>query len=167
MTVPVAPMSVLPEQTTPPPPGRSGRLLDVALRVAGGVVALVAGALAGVLELILVVAAWEFVKGRSTSAGEVLVGLAFGVAGLGLVVATTVAVSWFAHAAVGTRWAALLPALPWFVLIAVAAVRTREGDLLLGGDNVLGLGMILAGAVTFAVMIFRQLLAPAAAVPRG
>ncbi|MBY8874404.1 hypothetical protein K7640_21470 [Micromonospora sp. PLK6-60] len=157
-------MTAPPEEQTAPPPGRSARLLDVLLRVAGGVVALSAGALVAVLELILAVAAWEQVKARPSTSGEVLVGVASGVAGLVLVVGATVALSWFAHAAVGTRWAALLPALPWFVLMAVAAVRTREGDLLLGGDNLLGLGLILAGAVTFAVMLFRQLLAPVAAV---
>ncbi|MEV0154366.1 hypothetical protein AB0H57_11590 [Micromonospora sp. NPDC050686] len=162
--MPAAAVSAPPEEETVPSPGGSARLLDVLLRVAGGLVALFAGALVAVLELILAVAAWEQVKARPTTSGEVLVGVAAGVAGLVLVVVATVALSWFAHSAVGTRWAALLPALPWFVLMAVAAVRTREGDLLLGGDNLLGLGLILAGAVTFAVMLFRQLLAPVPAV---
>ena len=77
-----------------------------------------------------------------------------------LAVGANIALSWFAYEAVGRSWAVALPAMPWFVLMAVAAVRTAEGDLLLAGDNWVGLAMIVAGAMTFAVMGFRQILAP-------
>lgn len=160
MTAPVAPMSVVPEEQTSPPSGRSGRLADLALRVAGGVVAVFGGVLAGVLELMLAVAAWEIMKGQPTPGSRLLVGVVAALGGLAVVIVMTVALSWFAHAAVGTRWATALPALPWFVLVVFAAVRTAEGDLLLGGDNLLGLGLIVTGAITFAVMAFRQLLVP-------
>ncbi|MFF3851569.1 hypothetical protein [Micromonospora sp. NPDC002575] len=142
-------MSVVPPQApAPSPPGRPSRpwrLLDLALRVAGGVVAVVAAVATGLLELIL----------STVRVSGTLVGASVPVA-----VLANVALSWFAHAAVGRRWAVVLPATPWFVLMGAAAIRTSEGDLLLAGDNWVGLAMIVAGAMTFAVMGFRQVLAP-------
>ncbi|MFC8846913.1 MULTISPECIES: hypothetical protein [unclassified Micromonospora] len=139
-------MSVVPPQApAPPPPGRSLRLLDLALRVAGGVVAVVGAVATALLELLL----------STVRVSGTLVGASVPVA-----VLANVALSWFAHAAVGRRWAVVLPATPWFVLMGAAAVRTSEGDLLLAGDNWVGLAMIVAGAMTFAVMGFRQVLAP-------
>ncbi|SCL65648.1 hypothetical protein GA0070606_4177 [Micromonospora citrea] len=152
MTQPAAPMSVVPEEIAPPPPGRPRPMLDLALRVAGGLVAVVGGVLTAVLELLL----------ATLRVGGHLVGVS-----VLLAVVANVALSWFAHEAVGRRWAVALPALPWFVLMAVAAVRTAEGDLLVAGDNWVGLAMIVAGAMTFAVMGFRQVLAPPPARPGG
>ncbi|MFC4017239.1 hypothetical protein ACFOW4_04675 [Micromonospora sp. GCM10011542] len=144
-------MSVLPDESARPPAGPPPRLLDVGLRVAGGVVVAVAGVLTGVLELLL----------ATVRVGGQLIG----VSAL-LAIGANIALSWFAHATVGRRWAVALPAVPWFALMVVAAVRTTEGDLLLAGDNWVGLAMIVAGAMTFAVMGFRQILAPPS-VPRG
>ncbi|MEU6075608.1 hypothetical protein [Micromonospora sp. NPDC047074] len=138
-------MSTAPEETAPPPSGRHRPLLDLALRVAGGLVAVLAGALTAVLELLL----------ATLRVGGHLIGVSVLIA-----VGANIALSWFAHEAVGRRWAVALPATPWFVLMAVAAVRTAEGDLLVTGDNWVGLAMIVAGAMTFAVMGFRQILAP-------
>ncbi|WP_320066593.1 hypothetical protein [Micromonospora sp. RTGN7] len=139
-------MSIAPPQApAPPPPGRSWRLLDLALRVAGGAVAVVGAVATGLLELILSTAR---VDGR-------LIGVSVLVA-----VVANIALAWFAYATVGRRWAVVLPGAPWFVLMGAAAVRTSEGDLLLAGDNWVGLAMIVAGAMTFAVMGFRQILAP-------
>ncbi|WDZ85181.1 hypothetical protein [Micromonospora cathayae] len=139
-------MSVAPPQADPPPsPGRLVRLLDLALRVAGGAIAVFGGVLTAVLELVL--------------AGLRVGGQLIGVSVLVAIVAN-VALSWFAHAAVGRRWAVVLPALPWFAMMVVAAGRTDEGDLLLVGDNWVGLAMIVAGAMTFAVMGFRLIIAP-------
>ncbi|PZG00528.1 hypothetical protein [Micromonospora deserti] len=137
-------MSVVPEESVPPPPGPAGRLLDLALRVAGGLIAVFGGVLSAVLELLL----------ATVRVGGQLVGVSVLVA-----VGANVALSWFANRTVERRWAVALPALPWFVLMAVAAVRTAEGDLLLAGDNWVGLAMIVTGAMTFAVMGFRQVLA--------
>ncbi|WP_091350374.1 hypothetical protein [Micromonospora rhizosphaerae] len=138
-------MSVVPEEETAPPSRRPGPALDLALRVAGGVIAVVGGALSGVLELLL----------ATVRVGGQLIGVSVLVA-----IGAGIALSWFAREAVGRRWAVVLPALPWFVLMAVASVRTSEGDLLISGDNWVGLAMIVAGAMTFAVMGFRQILAP-------
>jgi hypothetical protein len=151
VTLPAAQMSVQPEESPPPPAGPPPRLLDLGLRVAGGVVAVVAGVLTGVLELLL----------ATVRVGGQLIG----VSAL-LAIGANIALSWFAHEAVGRRWAVALPAVPWFALMAVAAVRTTEGDLLLAADNWVGLAMIVAGAMTFAVTGFRQILAPPS-TPRG
>lgn len=146
MTLPAAPMSVVPPQApAPTPPGRAWRLLDVALRVVGGLVAVIGAVATGLLELLL----------STARVGGQLIGVSVLVA-----VAANIALGWFAYAAVGRRWAVVLPATPWFVLMGAAAVRTSEGDLLLAGDNWVGLAMIVAGAMTFAVMGFRQVLAP-------
>ncbi|MCW3841395.1 hypothetical protein ONA70_14940 [Micromonospora yasonensis] len=153
-------MSVTPGQQPAAPPERPRRALDVALRIAGGVVAVWAGVLAAVLELIFAAGAWELVKGRPDGVSKAVVGISATLGGVAGVVALTVLLGWFAHAAVGTRWAVALAALPWFVVIVAGGVRTAEGDLALTGDNVLGLAMVVAGAVTFAVLGFRQLVAP-------
>ncbi|MEU8184457.1 hypothetical protein AB0B85_03570 [Micromonospora sp. NPDC049044] len=138
-------MTVLDEQDAPPPVGPPPRLLDLGLRVAGAIVVVVAGVLSGVLELLL----------ATVRVGGQLIGVS-----AVLAVGANIVLSWFAYAAVGRRWAVALPAVPWFALMAVAAIRTSEGDLLLAGDNWVGLAMIVAGAMTFAVMGFRQILAP-------
>ncbi|MCW3814932.1 hypothetical protein ONA91_10745 [Micromonospora sp. DR5-3] len=153
-------MSVAPEQQPAAPPARPARALDVALRVAGGVVAVWAGVLAAVLDLLFATWAWQVVKGLSGGAAKGLVGTALAVGGIAAVVMLTVLVASFAHAAVGTRWAAALPALPWFVVIVAGGLRTTEGDLGLSGDNVLGVALVVAGAITFAVLGFRQLVVP-------
>ncbi|MGC4809778.1 hypothetical protein ACLQ29_04515 [Micromonospora sp. DT228] len=140
-------MTVLDDQDAPPPAGPPPRLLDLGLRLAGAIVVVVAGVLSGVLELLL----------ATVRVGGQLIG----VSAL-LAVGANIVLSWFAHEAVGRRWAVALPAVPWFALMAVAAIRTNEGDLLLAGDNWVGLAMIVAGAMTFAVMGFRQILAPPA-----
>ncbi|WP_435817799.1 hypothetical protein [Micromonospora chersina] len=162
MTLPTVPMSVAPEQEPTAPPEPSGRAVDLVLRVAGGVVAIWAGVLAAVLDLLFATWAWEVVQGRSGGAGKALVGTSLAVGGIAAVVVLTVLVSWFAHVAVGTRWAAALAALPWFMVIVAGGFRTVEGDLALSDDNALGLGLIVAGAITFAVMGFRQIVVPPA-----
>ncbi|BCL13835.1 hypothetical protein GA0074694_0344 [Micromonospora inyonensis] len=148
MTLPTASMSVTPEpeQAAPPSsPGRAVRVLDLALRVAGGALAVFGGALTAVVELVL--------------AGVRVGGQLIGVSVLVAIVANVV-LGWFAHVTVGRRWAVVLPAVPWFAMMVVAAGRTDEGDVLLSGNNWVGLAMIVAGAMTFAVAGFRLMLAP-------
>ncbi len=144
MTSPAA-MSVAPQEQLPPPPrsARVSRFLDVGLRVAGGVVVVVAGAVTAVLELLL----------APLRIGGYLVGLAALVA-----VVVNVTLSWFAIEAVGRRWAVALPAVPWVVIMVAAADRTNEGDVLLIG-NWVGLILVVAGVMAFAVMAFRSIVA--------
>ncbi|MCZ7427403.1 hypothetical protein O7607_16830 [Micromonospora sp. WMMA1949] len=153
-------MSTLAEQ--PPeaaPPSRAERALDRALRVTGGVVTVWAGVLLALLELIVATWAWSVVQGLS-GAAQALVGIGAAVVGVPAVVAATVLLGSYAHRSTGGRWAIVLAALPWFVVIVAGGVRTVEGDLGLVGDNVLGLALIVTGAVTFAVVGFRHLVTP-------
>lgn len=133
-------MSVREEEGAPPGPGRSRAVLDVVLRVSGGVVAVLGGALSAALELLL----------APLRVGGQLIGVAVVVA-----VVVNLLLGWFAHRVVARRWAVALPAVPWFLLVAIAGLRTDEGDLLLAGTWV-DLGMIVAGAMTFAVVGFRD-----------
>jgi hypothetical protein len=160
VTLPAVPMSVAPEPQPAAPPEPPRRDVDLALRIAGGVVAVWAGVLAALLELIFATGAWELVRDRSGGASKALVGSAAAIGGVAGVVALTVLLGWFAHAAVGTRWAGALAGLPWFVVIVAGGFRTAEGDLALTGDNLLGLALIVTGSITFAVLGFRRLVVP-------
>ncbi|WP_018216905.1 hypothetical protein [Salinispora vitiensis] len=137
------PVSVVPDESVPPPARGNARLADRALRFAGGVLAVAGGALSAVLELLL----------APLRVGNQLIGVTVLVA-----VGLNVALSWFALATVGRRWAVALPAVPWFFLVAVAGIRTSEGDVLLAGTWV-DLLLVVAGAMTFAVLGFRQIMA--------
>lgn len=115
---------------------------DLALRIAGGAVAVLAALVTGVLELLL----------AYLRVGGVLIGLAVPVT-----VVANILLARFAVAAVGRRWALALPALAWFLLMVVAASPTEEGDLLLTGSWV-GLLMLVGGSITFAVVAFRMIM---------
>ncbi|MEV4757711.1 hypothetical protein AB0J86_21715 [Micromonospora sp. NPDC049559] len=143
MTLPSPPVTASPELLPEPP--RRRPVLDLLVRVAGGVVAVVAAVVTGVVELLC----------STLRIGGVPTGVA-----VLLVVLGNAALSWFAYRAVGRRWAVLLPALPWFALMLVAAGRTSEGDVLLAGDNWVGVAMIAVGSLTFAVAGYRLILAP-------
>ncbi|NLU76948.1 hypothetical protein HCA58_00775 [Micromonospora sp. HNM0581] len=139
-------MFLAPQEQQPPRSRRGWRRpLDVGLRVSGGVFAVVAATATAVLELLL----------APLRVGGNLIGVTVLVA-----VAANVALSWFAVETVGRRWAVVLPALPWVAIMVIAAGRTSEGDILLVG-NWVGLALVVGGAMTFAVMAFRSILAPA------
>ncbi|MEO3922936.1 hypothetical protein ABGB07_03510 [Micromonosporaceae bacterium B7E4] len=149
MSLPSPSVSTPPElePVTPPPAEPSGahRAVDLVLRVVGGVVAVVAAAVTAVLELIL----------SMLRVGGVLIGVSVLVT-----VLANVALGWFAPRVVGRRWALALPAVVWFALMVVAAGGTSEGDVLIAANNWVGLVMIFAGSVTFAVMGFRTIMNP-------
>ncbi|GAA2515113.1 hypothetical protein [Pilimelia columellifera] len=117
-------------------------LLDSALRVVGGVVAVLLALLTGVLEL-------------------VLVPLRIGGVPLGLGVVLAVVVNYwlprFTVVATGVRWTMALPFIAWLGLMMVAAGRRDEGDLLVvsGGIAVL---TNLAGSLAFGVAMYRAIL---------
>ncbi|MGI5214196.1 hypothetical protein [Plantactinospora sp. CA-290183] len=142
-------MSVPPEVSSgpeqPSPPTAVVRALDLALRILGGVVAVAAAVVTAALELLL----------SMVRVGGVPVGVS-----VLLAVVANVALSRFANHAVGRRWALALPAVAWFALMVVASGGTGEGDVLIAADNWVGLAMIFAGSVAFAVMAFRLIIAP-------
>jgi hypothetical protein len=120
-------------------------VLDLLLRLAAGAIAVVAAVLTGGLELML----------ATLRVGGQLVGLS-----VLLAVLANLALSWFAYHAVGGKAAVALPALVWFALMVPAAGGTSEGDYLLAGDNWVGVVMIIAGAMTFAVVGFKLIMTP-------
>jgi hypothetical protein len=120
--------------------------LDLLLRVAGGVLAVIAAVLTATLELLFATA----------RVGGYLIG-----ASVLLAVLANVVLSWFAYQTVGRKWAVMLPAVTWFALMVLAAGGTSEGDILLAGNNWVGIAMIIAGSMAFAVMGFRLITAPA------
>jgi hypothetical protein len=119
--------------------------LDVALRVAGALLAVAAAVLTGTLEILFATA----------RIGGYLIG-----ASVVIAVVANVALSWFVYEAVGRKAAVALPGLAWFTLMVVAAGGTAKGDILLAGNNWVALAMIVAGSMAFAVMGFRLILSP-------
>jgi hypothetical protein len=68
-------------------------------------------------------------------------------------------IAWFAVRTTGRRWALAPPWALWTMMMLFAAgVRTGEGDYLLGGDDWVGLVMILLGSLTYAVYSYRMIL---------
>ncbi|WP_425548152.1 hypothetical protein [Actinoplanes cyaneus] len=135
---------------------------DLAIRVGGVLVSVVATVVVTVIELELSVlrvggvtglfhgrlAVWE-----GTGA---LVGLAIPVT-----VAANLALAWFATTTIARSWAIGVPWALWTLLILGAAgTKTTEGDYLLGADNWVALVMILAGSLAFAVHAYRRIMKP-------
>lgn len=106
-----------------------------AVRIAGGVVALALTVVTALVEIFYV----------PLRVGGVLVG-----ASVLLAVLINFWLPRYTVALTGTGWVALLPPLIWFALMLLASVRRTEGDLLLAGDNWVGLATIFAGSLAFA-----------------
>jgi hypothetical protein len=118
--------------------------IDLGLRITGGVLAVLAALLSGLLELFFV----------PLRAGGILLAVAAIAA-----VPMNVGIAWFAVHSVGRRWALGLPWAAWTILMFFAAsVRTTEGDYLVSGDNWAALVLILLGSLAFAVYGYRMIL---------
>ncbi|MFC0528023.1 hypothetical protein [Phytohabitans kaempferiae] len=136
-------------------------MAQTGLRVAGGVIAVVAAFASALGELIL----------APLRVGGHLIGVAVIAA-----VVVNYALGWFAYTTVGRKWAVALPATAWLVLMLAASGRTTEGDLLLVGpqgdalvdrNSWVGVSMILAGSIAFAAVAFRLILSqPPHSAPR-
>ncbi|PZM97173.1 MAG: hypothetical protein DIU79_03215 [Actinobacteria bacterium] len=139
-------MSVEVEQDAHPvEPARSSRARDagdLALRVCGGVLSVIATLVTVVLELLL----------APLRIGGHLVGVSVPV-----VVVANAALGWFAIQTVGRRWALALPFATWFVTMAVIGAGRPEGDILLA-DTWVGYATVFAGVAVFAVQAFRLIL---------
>jgi hypothetical protein len=123
---------------------RESRALDVIVRVAGVVIAILATIFSGVLEIVL-----STLRVRGVLAGV----------SIPMAVVTNVAIAWFAVTSTGRRWALGPPWALWtLMMLAAAGIRTNEGDYLLSGDNWIALVMILVGSLTFAVFSYRMIL---------
>jgi hypothetical protein len=138
----------VPPEPLPDPPSRFAALasaVDVLLRVLGGLLAVVGAVLTATLELLL----------STVRVGGYLIGVS-----VVLAVLANAGLSWFALHTVGHKAAVALPALIWFALMVVAAGGTSEGDILLAGNNWVGITMIFAGSLTFAGAGLRLILEP-------
>jgi hypothetical protein len=71
-----------------------------------------------------------------------------------LAVAGNAGLVWFTRLVTGRLGLALVPGLAWFVVILAAATKTGEGDLLIAGDNWVGLLTILLGSLAWAVAAY-------------
>jgi hypothetical protein len=132
---------------------------ELLLRAAGGLVALAAGFVAGLLAVLLVPLRLDTfgaaagvigdAAGGGWAAARVPVAILLAVFG-------NLALLWFGREATGNRWGVLLPGVGWFAMIVVALRTTTEGDRLLvpddwvatltlfGGTLVLVIGSVLA-----------------------
>jgi hypothetical protein len=128
-----------------PPPAPPSRALEVTVRTAGTVVAVLAAIFSGLLELFLTPLRFG--------------GVPVGAVSIVAAAAANLAIAWFASAAVGRRWALGPPWAVWTLIMFFAAgTRTTEGDYLLSADNWVALVMILVGSLTFAGCMYRQIL---------
>lgn len=116
------------------------RAADLALRAAGALVAVVAAVATAVLAAFL----------SPLYLGTVRLPLAVLVA-----VVANYALVWFAFRVTGHRLVALLPGLVWIGTMIRLAAPTTEGDMVLTGNNWVGLGAVVAGVAAYAVAGFR------------
>jgi hypothetical protein len=150
---------VQPEPPAAPEADQRRSAWESVIRIGGVLVAIVAAFVTGVLELLLTTLRWGDLttiwRGDSIGSGR---GPLLGVSIL-LAVIGNWAIAWFAVSTTGRRWAMGPPWALWTLIMLLAAgVRTHEGDYLLAGNDWIGLVMILAGSLTFAVFSYRQIL---------
>ncbi|GAB7050125.1 hypothetical protein [Catenuloplanes indicus] len=138
-------LEIDPEWLEPLPEAKGMTVTDLTLRIAGGVLVVLAAIVTAILEVFY----------TPLRVGGFLIGAS----ALGAVVAN-VALAWFALRAVGAKWAVALPALAWFVVLMVAAGSTSEGDILLVDTNWVGLATIFTGSMAFAGVAYRVILPP-------
>lgn len=138
-------LKIDPEWLEPLPAAKGMTVTDLALRITGGVLVVLAAAVTAVLEVF-------FAPLR-------VGGFLIGASALAAVVAN-VALAGFALSTVGARWAVALPALTWFAVLMVASGGTPEGDILLAENNWVGLATIFTGSMAFAIVAYRVILSP-------
>jgi hypothetical protein len=127
-----------------PPQQKESVAAELAIRVGGVVVVLLATVVTAVAELYL----------TPLRLGGVPIGVAIPFA-----VVANWGLAWFALHTTGRRWALALPWALWtLIMLFAAGVRTTEGDHLLGGSDWVALVMILVGSLTFAVHSYRVIL---------
>lgn len=162
------------------PAGRSARWLDPLIRVMGAVVATALAAVTAGYEAMLTPLSvrWGSGGGPAGPAGgvQVLAALTAGAAqgggaaqgagsgwarlpvALVLAVVVNLALVWFAAAVTGRAVAIAPPALAWTAVMLASGSRTTEGDLLLTGNNWVGITTLIAGVLAFAAGAYRLIL---------
>jgi hypothetical protein len=137
---------IVSDAAAPAAPGRTAerRGLDLAIRVGGVAVSVLAAIVTGALE----------VFSTQLRVGGVLVGVSI----LAALVANPV-IAWFAVTTTGRRWAVGPPWIVWTIMmLGAAGFRTPEGDYLISGNDWVALVMILVGSLAFAGYSYRLIL---------
>jgi len=128
-------------------------ILDRLLRIAGGVVAVGLAAAFAVYGAFL---APLYFPGSDI---RLPVALVFALVGNPLL-------TWFTYRVTAQRLAVLAPAAVWCGVWLAASGRTTEGDLLITGDNWVGLTTLFVGPLAFAAGAYLTMIRrPAAATP--
>ena len=145
-------MTAAPDGPTTEPAGSAERLrwANLALRVAGTVVGLL---------LAFATALWEIFL-SPLYAGSVPLPVS-----PVLAVLTSLGLVWFTRVVTGHNGLALLPGVVWFATMVIAANRTHAGDLLLPGNDYMGLAAILLGCAAWGLAGYRMILAGRPAGP--
>ncbi|WP_433613654.1 hypothetical protein ACQP2P_04815 [Dactylosporangium sp. CA-139114] len=115
------------------------RSFDIAITVAGLIVATLLGAALAIIEALyspLRIGGWR-----------VPVSLL-------MALVTNPLLGWFAYTTTRRRMATLLPAAAWCVVWIMAAGRTSEGDMIITEDNWVGLLTLFAGPLAFAIGMY-------------
>src|SRR5215475_3755812 len=136
----VKPRETTPTESTPVGDGARSHQIDLAYRVAGTIVALFLAAITAFYEALL--------TPLHVTSGSSVIRLP--VAPL-VAIVVNIGLFWFGRTVTGRTGLALLPAIAWFIVIFVAGNRTPEGDLLIAGNNWVGVLTILLGALAWAV----------------
>ena len=128
-------------ESTPKPPW-----VEWTMRIAGTLVGVALGFVTAIYEVYLIPL-------RLTSAGHARVPVAVLVA-----IVANAGLVWFTRAVTGRVGPALLPGIPWLLVMLVAGNETADGDLLITGNNWVGVATILCGAVAWAVAGYKVIL---------
>lgn len=124
-------------------------LLDRALRVTGGGLALLGGVVTGLLTVLLVPLRVANVPWLAEALS--------GARGLRIPAALVVAIAgalflvWFARRATGLRWAAALPLAGWFLVVVLALRGSDAGDRLMVPNDWIGALALFGGTLVLVV----------------
>jgi hypothetical protein len=119
------------------------RVADLAVRIIGGLIALILALFTAVFELFYAPLAIGTVPLPVTIPAALV---------------TNVALVWFAYQATGKKLFALVPGVLWMVVMVVASARTSEGDLVLSGWA--GLLTLFAGVAGYTFAARRLIIPP-------
>jgi hypothetical protein len=113
------------------------------LRYLGGAVAVALGFVSAVWEAFLSPLAYQWTAGGHAHSVRVPIALVFALAG-------NLALVWFTRAVTGRTLAVVAPFVAWIVPMVAATARTTEGDLVVAGNNWVGLVTVFGGSLAFA-----------------
>ncbi len=133
------------EATTPAP--AAAKPPPVWLAWVGALVAVALGAVSSVWEAFLTPLSAQWSSGGHLHSVRLPAAVILAVVGNAVLV-------WFTRTVTGRTIVVLAPFLAWIVPMLFASGRTREGDLVVTGNNWVGLVTIFAGATTFAVAAY-------------